>query len=1204
MEKILNIEQERKIKLKERIKNTYNKIFESDKSAIRTLVVGISVVMAVYFFYILVFNNNFYNNWSDDSLQYYPFMCDFIESIKNGSFSLYSFKNYLGASFFSDTYYIPLDIFTFIIFILSFIMNTEIAMSIVEIVKMIAGVWAISKFLSMKGYSPKIIFIIGLFYFSSSGITCFSCFPCFTSLAFYLPFSLIIVELFMRNKWYYTPLYAFGLVLYNFYLAYTVFAFMAFVCLFMLIMNKRKFKDVVFETITFVIYVVLGLVMGMMIFYPSIKFVLSSTSREVAGGGSLKGMVYMLYGYMDLVITIIVSFVKCFVSIIKTKTGLLVNPLVFDKEFVQVRYLYHVIKDTRVYKDVTVVNSFFEIKEYYRMLQDTFTPLTPSSFYGYQSSYFLEHMSFYITGVGLLFSVYLWFLNDYKSKVYKMIMVFVVFMMLLPFFSYILSANLEVLYTRWFNVVTIPLLLIDAHVLNEEGLYNLKAKKLVPSAIILIYMGILAAYNHLYELSYFGSDAGWDENLLKFENKLFYVAVLGFFIFTLLMIGLYNVKKFKKKFVRILLYIFIPIVCVSLIGLIGYNILTDLLALPDEVFNTADIANEFFSVDEQMAFQYLIFVTLILIVIATYALLKKKKKMLIIICVIEFVFSGCMSFGSCVLFSGKEGTFERTHSMSDFCSEYIDEDGLYRLYVDKSCGDYLDTNTARLMPTGVNSEIFHSFINAETDGVAGLIFDKYDEGQAGKKALNTYSYFLNVFLGYKYVLCSTNSSFKNYNSNQFELLATDNDLELMLLEFKDYEDFLVYDDYISKDSFDSVKSSLKSISREKTMIESVVVDEEYIETLEKYFFVERDKDTIIDSTTSNSFAQKKNFASSNSEIVTIDEKKYYRYAFEGEDEITTRSYAINLYNLDAECETLVENNNIFIEFVNGEKQYLDSSNIRSMFGSTFHIPIYGGSNREDSTPRYLYIYANDDSRSYAKTQKYAAEAIFAPIEYFYNYENGDDIPDDVYLDAAIKITVDYEFDSGILNFDLMKYSSGSSVSYNEIYIEYEDGTIESTSNEMVLSNKTTIKNIYIVKSNDILDLSSAPTLKIIEYDNSNAYSDNILVKSVTTKRNKIIIDYVMKSTSDNYSIIMIPTSYSSEWTLIEGDVLEIIPVNGGFVGLIVSNMNRTNKIVLKFKPEGLNDGFMFSVVGMLVYFVLIATYIVNKKKRSLKKCQL
>lgn len=224
-----------------KIKTFYAWIFSSSFKV--TVYTGclLFVLMMVYFVIIYYARKNIYCAFSDDTLQYYPFMVEFIKKLKAFDFSYFSYTNYLGASIFADAYYVPLDIFTLTILILSFFMNTEVAMSIVELIKLIAGATVLCLYLSMKGVKPKWVHLIGILYFSSSGITCFSCFPAFGSLAFYLPLSLVVGRLFLINKkWYLVPVYAMAVVFYNFYLAYTVFAFMAFSLLLWQLSRKKN----------------------------------------------------------------------------------------------------------------------------------------------------------------------------------------------------------------------------------------------------------------------------------------------------------------------------------------------------------------------------------------------------------------------------------------------------------------------------------------------------------------------------------------------------------------------------------------------------------------------------------------------------------------------------------------------------------------------------------------------------------------------------------------------------------------------------------------------------------------------------------------------------------------------------------------------------------------------------------------------------
>ncbi|MDD4987909.1 MAG: hypothetical protein PHS68_03345, partial [Candidatus Izemoplasmatales bacterium] len=62
--------------------------------------VVLTVLFGVQILIILV-RNSFYNNFSDDILQYYTIIVDFIRQLKDGSISLFNLNNYLGASIFS-----------------------------------------------------------------------------------------------------------------------------------------------------------------------------------------------------------------------------------------------------------------------------------------------------------------------------------------------------------------------------------------------------------------------------------------------------------------------------------------------------------------------------------------------------------------------------------------------------------------------------------------------------------------------------------------------------------------------------------------------------------------------------------------------------------------------------------------------------------------------------------------------------------------------------------------------------------------------------------------------------------------------------------------------------------------------------------------------------------------------------------------------
>ena len=85
---------------------------------------------------------------------------------------------------------------------------------------------------------------------------------------------------------------------------------------------------------------------------------------------------------------------------------------------------------------------------------------------------------------------------------------------------------------------------------------------------------------------------------------------------------------------------------------------------------------------------------------------------------------------------------------------------------------------------------------------------------------------------------------------------------------------------------------------------------------------------------------------------------------------------------------------------------------------------------------------------------------------------------------------------------------------------------------------------------------------------------------------------------------MIPYAYSTEWKLISGEVKEILPVNGGFIGLIVPNNIESNTIEIEFVPSGRDKGLALSLIGFVIYASMFLLDMVWNKKEYKKKGEL
>ncbi len=432
-----------KPRLKERIQTFKEKfnlwiadVFSSKKKTFLFLAVFVFAILFTIDILIILINNSFYNNFSDDIIQYYSIMNDFIVSIKNGSISWFNLNNYLGASFFSDIYYIPLDIFTFITFILSYIIPIEIAYSATELIKIFAGVMIFAYYLHLKGMKNRTIFWMGVTYFISGGSVSFMAFPVFLSLTFYLPLSLVVIHFFFHKKRWIVPLYALVVIFYDFYLGYMALAFISI----MFIVEYFKEPDFNFfkfikDGAIFLFLLLLGVVMSLVILYPSILFIIEDTYRPE--------------GYFDSWIVTIGS---------------------YDLEL-------------------------FQPTIYLRVIAKIFTAQKGIAFYGFENNYGQEHISLFISVVGFVYMSYIYFMKGRIARVYKFLIPLSLILIIFPIFSFVFSGTMDSPYTRWINAYPLVEIMILAHVFNENGFENIKMKFLtIPIVILMMLDGFVMHY--------------------------------------------------------------------------------------------------------------------------------------------------------------------------------------------------------------------------------------------------------------------------------------------------------------------------------------------------------------------------------------------------------------------------------------------------------------------------------------------------------------------------------------------------------------------------------------------------------------------------------------------------------------------------------------------------------------------------------------
>ncbi|MBN2540825.1 MAG: YfhO family protein [Bacilli bacterium] len=415
--------------------------FSDRKKTFKLIALLVFTVLFLIQMYIIIVRNSFYNCVSDDILQYYTVIVDFISGLKDGTVSWFNLNNYFGASLFADAYYVPIDIFTGITFLLSYVMPTEVAYSSTELFKILASVMIMAYYLNLKGMKNRTIFWMSILYFISGGTVSFMVFPVFSTLSVYMPLALIIIHFFIRKKKWLVPLFAFAMVFYDFYLGYTMMAFTAMAFLIEYIKEPNfKFFRFVLDSLIFVGLLVLGVLMAAIILAPSVMFILEDA--------------YVTYPSFDSWTIAIFG---------------------HDLEL-------------------------FTPNIYIRIIAKIFAEQIPTGFYGLEKLYPFEHFSLYISIIGFVYMNYIFFMKDKVSRIYKVAILFGIIFMIFPIFSYVFSGSLESPYTRWINMYSVFQIMILAHVFDKFGFENVKMKYMTKIIVPLLLILSFVVYYYIFQL--------------------------------------------------------------------------------------------------------------------------------------------------------------------------------------------------------------------------------------------------------------------------------------------------------------------------------------------------------------------------------------------------------------------------------------------------------------------------------------------------------------------------------------------------------------------------------------------------------------------------------------------------------------------------------------------------------------------------------
>lgn len=498
-------------------KNKLKIFFSSKLYTFMTLTIVLVLLMTIVLAYHLFAYDTFFNSHTDDVVQYYMYAAGVIKRAKANELSLYDTSLFMGASSFASVYYVPLDIFFGIAFLFSYIMPAEMAYFISNFLRIIAGSLVLYYVFARKGYKPYISLIISLIYFSCGIVQAEWVFPVYLGILAYVPVAMLLVDLFIAKQKKATillPLYGLAILLYDYYIAYMLYAFLAVYYLLESHLRSEKFflitKNFYIQSIKFVGLILLSLMLGAFILIPSAMYVINESNRAVQS------------------------------------------------------------KEPSIWYFAIYGSKKISISHYFTMLANYFIPNVPFNLCLQPTGgYIREHASLYMTTCGAIYLIYFFFTRGKFELRLKIWVVLFNLLFLIPLVSMIFTFN-NWAYSRWFFIPYMINLYAVGTAMNKfEFRFGSKLFiKIIIAVFTMVALGFLI-YIFVKNPEYF-------MHYNKDEDPEFYAVLIGSIIFlgiylaiTITLIFLHIFKKTKASSIFIK---FIP--AVLLLELLFSNAIT------------------------------------------------------------------------------------------------------------------------------------------------------------------------------------------------------------------------------------------------------------------------------------------------------------------------------------------------------------------------------------------------------------------------------------------------------------------------------------------------------------------------------------------------------------------------------------------------------------------------------------------------------
>lgn len=512
----------------ERIKafltNTFSKRSNTFFFLLYTLLFAIAIPITI-----TLIKGGFYSYNTDDKLQYFPFVRNFVNDVKSGNVSIFDTTVFAGTSIFATLYYVPIDIFMILTILLSYMMNVETAYAITNFLRVVAGSLLIFILLTRQGRKNKTAFLVSLIFFSTGLVQSLFVFPVYVGIMFYVPLAMLLIDLFIDNKkfFYLLPAFVVTLVLYDFYITYMILAFMMiYVIVRCHILDKFSFigKNTFIKNKNFYTYVLgtlalilIGVGMSSFILIPSFYYMTFETNRTTP-------------------INILAAWKS-------------------DK-----------------WQFLT-----YDIGHYFTMWANFFIPNDPWSLMLIPTGgYVREHASLSMTITGFAFLLSFFTLKGKENNRLKFWVILLNIMLLIPGISMIFTAS-TIPYIRWFFIIYIFNMLAMAKGMDECNFEfkTLKSKIVVGVGLTLGLITIVyvllgnVAYTITKSITILGKTYNTSISLFlhyAVDSEFFYpillISVITFALFfTIFILGI--VLKKRKELTKVLLPVLICLECVA-----------------------------------------------------------------------------------------------------------------------------------------------------------------------------------------------------------------------------------------------------------------------------------------------------------------------------------------------------------------------------------------------------------------------------------------------------------------------------------------------------------------------------------------------------------------------------------------------------------------------------------------------------------------